>query len=195
MSQPPTPNGQKAPLNDNFPEIYLLKQQIAASLEIAFSQQGFAEPSVSLLRVACNVSLRTLYKHYPSKETMIVAALNFRHQRYITFLSTDLPEKGLAAVSHIFMQLEQWMIQFAPNGCMSMNALTAFPNNTLIRNAVSEHKRQVRDFLALHSLREDLANAIFILHEGVSSAWPLMGESVLNAAQESLLTLLRESQK
>ena len=64
----------------------MLKEEIAASLELAFSHYGFAEPSVAKLKTACNVSLRTLYKHYPSKEAMIVAALQHRHQRYLTFL-------------------------------------------------------------------------------------------------------------
>ena len=64
----------------------MLREQIAASLEVAFSQQGFAEPSVAQLKTACGVSLRTLYKHFPSKEAMIVGALEYRHQRYLDFL-------------------------------------------------------------------------------------------------------------
>ena len=64
----------------------IVKEKIAASLEKAFSQYGFAEPSVPQLKNACEVSLRTLYKYYPSKEAMIVAALEHRHQRYLSFL-------------------------------------------------------------------------------------------------------------
>ncbi|MEF1262780.1 TetR/AcrR family transcriptional regulator, partial [Vibrio harveyi] len=40
----------------------MLKEQIAANLEQAFSELGFAEPSVAQLKAACGVSLRTLYK-------------------------------------------------------------------------------------------------------------------------------------
>lgn len=34
----------------------MLKEQIAASLEQAFSELGFAEPSVAQLKTACGVS-------------------------------------------------------------------------------------------------------------------------------------------
>ena len=86
--------------------VVMLKHQIAASLEQAFSTHGFAEPNVAQLKAACNVSLRTLYKHYPSKEAMIVAALEYRHQRYLDFLLNDNPHKGIESVIHIFQKLE-----------------------------------------------------------------------------------------
>ena len=80
----------------------MLREQIAASLEVAFSQQGFAEPSVAQLKTACNVSLRTLYKHFPSKEAMIVGALEHRHHRYLNFLLENVPAGGLESMLDIF---------------------------------------------------------------------------------------------
>ncbi|MFT5788507.1 MAG: AcrR family transcriptional regulator [Shewanella sp.] len=170
----------------------MLREQIAASLEEAFSQYGFAEPSVAQLKTACNVSLRTLYKHYPSKEAMIVGALAYRHQRYLTFLLNESPACGVESVLHIFNKLEQWMKEFSPHGCLSMNAIAAFPDNPLISKAVKEHKEDVRQFLGLQSHREDLATALFLLHEGVSSAWPVLGRNAVTSAQKALLQLLEE---
>lgn len=172
----------------------MLKEQIAASLEQAFSELGFAEPSVAQLKSACGVSLRTLYKHYPSKEEMIVAALEHRHQRYLNFLLEDSPEAGIDSVQHIFNKLRLWMETFAPNGCMSMNALAAFPDNDVIKQTVKAHKDDVRCFLGKQSLREDLATALFLLHEGLSSAWPIVGDDALHSAQFSVLTLLSGEQ-
>ena len=170
----------------------MLKELIAERLEQAFSQYGFAEPSVAQLKTACDVSLRTLYKHYPSKEDMIVAALNNRHQRYLAFLSNNAPEDGLTAVLHIFSKLQQWMEEFAPNGCMSVSALGAFPDHALIKKTVKNHKIDVKNFLGKHSLQPDLATPLFLLHEGVSSAWPVLGDEVLHSAQQVILTLLDE---
>lgn len=56
------------------------QQQIAENLERAFSQKGFAEPSVAELKALSGVSMRTLYKYFPSKESMVVGALDYRHQ-------------------------------------------------------------------------------------------------------------------
>ncbi|MCL9775278.1 TetR/AcrR family transcriptional regulator [Vibrio methylphosphonaticus] len=168
-----------------------MKEQIAASLEQAFSEQGFAEPSVAQLKVACGVSLRTLYKYFPSKEDMIVAALEHRHQRYLNFLLADSPEKGVNAVLHIFNKLKQWMESYAQNGCLSMSAIAAFPEHAVINQTVKAHKEEVRRFLGGQSLRDDLAMQLFLLHEGVSNAWPIMGDETLKSAHATVLTLLK----
>ncbi|MFT5788801.1 MAG: AcrR family transcriptional regulator [Shewanella sp.] len=170
----------------------MLKQQIAASLEEAFSLYGFAEPSVAQLKVACNVSLRTLYKHYPSKEAMIVAALEYRHQRYLAFLLNESPSRGVESVVHIFNKLEQWMREYAPHGCLSMNAMAAFPDNQFISEAVKNHKQEVQQVLGFQSKREDLATALFLLHEGVSSAWPVLGQQAITSAKKALIQLIEE---
>lgn len=168
----------------------MLKQQIAARLEQAFSLYGFAEPSVAQLKTASEVSLRTLYKHYPSKEAMIIGALTYRHQRYLDFLQQDSPAAGIEAINHIFTQLKQWMQQYAPHGCMSMNAIAAFPDNAEIILAVKQHKQDVRQFLAQQSLRSDLATQLFLLHEGISSAWPLLGEEAIVSAHQTVKQLM-----
>ncbi|MCC4859199.1 TetR/AcrR family transcriptional regulator [Vibrio splendidus] len=171
----------------------MLREQIAASLEVAFSQQGFAEPSVAQLKTACNVSLRTLYKHFPSKEAMIVGALEHRHQRYLSLLLEDSRRSGYQAITHIFNKLQQWMEEYAPHGCLSMNALAAFPDNELINQAVIEHKKEVQALIAKQSQREDLASELFLLHEGVSSAWPVLGEEAVASAQNMVTKLLKET--
>ncbi|MEZ8317201.1 TetR/AcrR family transcriptional regulator [Vibrio splendidus] len=171
----------------------MLREQIAASLEVAFSQQGFAEPSVAQLKTACDVSLRTLYKHFPSKEAMIVGALEHRHQRYLSLLLEDSPRSGYQAITHIFNKLQQWMEEYAPHGCLSMNALAAFPDNELINQAVIEHKKEVQALMAKQSQRDDLASELFLLHEGVSSAWPVLGEEAVASAQNMVTKLLKET--
>lgn len=172
----------------------MLKDQIAASLEKEFSEHGFAEASVAQLKAACGVSLRTLYKHYPSKEEMIVGALQHRHQRYLNFLLEHSPKRGLGSIQHIFTMLGYWMAEYAPNGCMSVNALAAFPENNLVYQAVKTHKNDVQRFLGVQSLREDLAVPLFLLHEGVSSAWPVIGDEAIQSAQHTILALLSENQ-
>lgn len=168
----------------------MLKEQIAASLEQAFSELGFAEPSVAKLKTACGVSLRTLYKHYPSKEAMIIGALEHRHQRYLSFLSDGSSDEGLKAIEHTFDQLERWMTDFAPNGCMSLHALAAFPEHEGIEETVENHKQQVRQFLGKQALNDNLATPLFLLHEGVSSAWPLLGRDAVSAAKQTAKQLL-----
>ncbi len=161
----------------------MLKTQIAENLERAFSQLGFAEINVAQLKSSSGVSLRTLYRYYPSKEEMVVAALNNRHKRYLNFLSEDLPSPGEEAIVHIFNKLNMWMNENAPNGCMSISALNAFPENSTIKEAVEKHKKDVEYFLGKKSDRDALSTQLFLLHEGVTSAQPLIGDDALTSAQ------------
>ena len=169
----------------------MLKQQIAANLETTFGQFGFAESSVAQLQKASGVSLRTLYKYYPSKEDMIVAALESRHQRYLKLLEADISELGFPAIEHIFSRLKHWMQHSAPKGCMSMQALAAFPDNQQIADVVNQHKHELKLFLGQQSQRQDLATALFILHEGVSSSWPVLGDAAVKEAIEISHSLLK----
>lgn len=168
----------------------MLKKNIAAALEAAFSQHGFAEPSVAKLQKLSGVSLRTLYKHYPSKQSMIIAALEYRHDRYVSFLLDGSPAPSCDAVLHMFSRLAVWMEQYAPNGCLSVNALSAFPEDEVIRGAVQTHKRSVRQLLGEQSLNPSLANTLFLLHEGVSSAWPVIGDEAVTSAKQSIIRLI-----
>ena len=123
---------------------------------------------------------------------MVVAALDYRHQRYLDFLLNESPPPGIASIFHIFDRLEQWMKAFAPHGCMSMSAVAAFPDDPVIASSVQKHKQEVRHFLGQQSQREDLATAIFLLHEGVTSSWPVLGAKAIISAQRTLSTLLEE---
>ena len=64
---------------------------IATSLEACFVERGFVEPGVDALRDAAGVSLRTLYKYFPSREAMVVGALDHRHERYLSFIVEEAP--------------------------------------------------------------------------------------------------------
>ncbi len=167
-----------------------VKRQIAENLEKAFSQYGFAEPSVSQLQKACEVSLRTLYKYYPSKEEMIVAALEHRHQRYMDLLSQDKPENGLEAVFHVVGQLEEWMKHHAPHGCLSTLAVASFPDNEIISGVVTEHKQAVKAFLSELVGDEARGYQLYVIHEGISGTWPVMGRESIEVAKQMIVQLV-----
>ncbi len=178
----------------------MLQAQIAESLEGAFSDLGFAEPGVAQLKDACNVSLRTLYKHYPSKEAMIIGALEHRHQRYIGVLKDEIQDSSSGideTIEHIFDRLQDWMQHRAPNGCMSNNALAAFPHNEQIHQVVKDQKAEVRQLLGqllgLTDQHQALVTEFFLLHEGASIAWPLLGENAISAAKSAAHKLLQET--
>ena len=166
------------------------QEQIASCLEQTFTQRGFAEPSVAELKGASGVSLRTLYRYFPSKAAMVIGALDFRHSRYLVFLGDGEPPPGKASMVHLFGRLADWMQTYAPNGCLSLNALAAHPGNIEVRETTKRHKDALIQMMARRSGQPALSNELFLLHEGASAAWPLVGMHAIQAAQSAALKLL-----
>ncbi|WP_205747802.1 TetR/AcrR family transcriptional regulator [Desulforhopalus sp. IMCC35007] len=158
------------------------KEQIAARLEQAFNNRGFAEPSVAELQRASGTTLRTLYRHFPSKEAMVIGALHYRHARYFAFLAENEPPPGKDSIIHLFNRLAVWMTSYAPHGCLYLNALTSFPDNKNVRDATMRYKNELIQVMAVRSCRKDLSHELFLLHEGVSAAWPIVGKQAIHSA-------------
>lgn len=171
--------------------------KIAEGLEAAFAAEGFAAPGVDALRDAAGVSLRTLYRHYPSREAMVVGALDHRHRSYLAWLQRGMPEgPGAGPVLHVFRRLRPWMAERAPNGCLFVNALAEHPDSDAIREAVKRQKAETRALFADCLRRawpdigdEDcrrLGGALFVVHEGQTAATVTCGCA---EAGEAALTL------
>lgn len=155
--------------------------QIAQNLERQFSEMGFATQGVEALREGANVSLRTLYKYFPSREAMVIGALNHRDTAYAKWIGQD-DAKGTAHVLHVLVRLSDWLREISNTGCLFRNALAAYPESAPIRDAVLSHKSHVREMFRKRLLRvapacdvESLSEALFILHEGLTESARLIG--------------------
>ncbi len=173
------------------------KQRIARDLERSFAEHGFAEQGVGALRADADVSLRTLYKYFASREEMIVGALEHRDRAYFAWLAGG-PEGGVEHVLHPLVRLGDWLAEVANTGCLFMTALAEYPDSDAIRTVVLAHKTRLAEEFRLR-LRaaaperetEQLAETLFLLHEGMTQAARLQGrqkatESALRAARAAL---------
>jgi AcrR family transcriptional regulator len=168
-----------------------MMQKISAGLERSFAARGFAEPSVVALRDAAGVSLRTLYKYTPSRGDMVLAALEYRHQRYLTHVFDDLPTPPDHALDAILSRLEDWMNTEATHGCLFHAAVAADPGNSELRALLTRHKTEVAQRAsAACKLPEPV---LFVLIEGLIQAWPLQKDLAVDAARR-LAKGLRRSQ-
>ena len=166
---------------------------IASRLETCFVERGFIEPGVDALRDAAGVSLRTLYKYFPSRDAMVIGALQHRHDRYLSFIEHGAPARGTASIAYVFERVESWMTEECGMGCLFLNALAAHPSSKEIRETVTRQKDGTRSLMGRRSGRPELADALFLLHEGATAAWPIMGHEAIRTARNSALILLRET--
>ncbi|WP_245197509.1 TetR/AcrR family transcriptional regulator [Jiella mangrovi] len=156
--------------------------KIAAGLERAFARGGFAEPSVETLRDAAGVSLRTLYKYTPSRDDMVLAALENRHQRYLSHVFDGLPDNTEDATNAILARVGTWMAKEASHGCLFHAAVAADPNSDTLRRFLKRHKAEVASRAAAATGLEVAETELLVIVEGLTQAWPLHGDAAVEAA-------------
>ncbi|KKM14322.1 hypothetical protein LCGC14_1707320 [marine sediment metagenome] len=157
--------------------------KISEGLERAFASRGFAEPSVEDLRDAAGVSLRTLYKYTPSRAEMVLAALENRHQRYLTRVFDTLPIEPDQALDAILSRIGMWMETETSHGCLFHAAVAADPGSQPLRALLERHKAEVASRAAAATGLGGSDTALLLIIEGLTQTWPLRGEAAVEAAK------------
>lgn len=170
------------------------KQKIARNLDAQFAAMGFAAPGVDALREGADVSLRTLYKYYPSREAMVAGALEHRNDVYLEWIAGG-PEGTPEHTLHVFEKLGEWLGNVANTGCLFLNALAAYPEDDTVRAIAEHHKDCVRrefaarlEHIAPDSDIAELSEALLTIHEGQTDTAMVRGPEV---ATKSALRLAR----
>lgn len=167
-----------------------LKQRIARDLHQQFCEWGFAGLGVEALRKGADVSIRTLYKHFPSREAMIVGALEHRDTAYFDWLQGG-PTQGIDHILHPFLRLGDWLEMVSNTGCLFTNAMAEHPDSVAIAHVVKAHKARLEEVfhirlahIAPQQETGDIANTLFVLHEGMTVVAQLKGPKA--ATQQTL---------
>lgn len=167
--------------------------RISVGLEQAFASRGFAEPSVEDLRDAAGVSLRTLYKYTPSRDDMVLAALEHRHRRYLDHVFADLPADAELAVSAIMDRIGNWMAREASHGCLFHAAVAAAPQDQRLRTLLARHKTEVAARAAKASGLTGREVDLTLIMEGLTQSWPLHREEAVASAMRLSSALMHRA--
>lgn len=141
-----------------------------------FYQHGFHATGIDKLLRRAGVAKMTLYKHFKSKDELILAALRRRDElfrnwfmRRVEALADD--PRGRLAV--LFDVLEEWFVEPGYHGCMFINAAAEFSDcSHPIHGVSAEHKllmvRYVEELCETAGARDAgaLANQLVLLMEG-----------------------------
>ncbi|MFO1095391.1 MAG: TetR/AcrR family transcriptional regulator [Planctomycetaceae bacterium] len=111
---------------------------------------GFQAVGVDQVIAAAGVSKTTFYKHFESRDDLLVAAIRQRDtweaqafQESIVKLAGD---DGRARLLAMFDVLDDWFSSPDFRGCQFINAAAEFPNpHDPVHAAAAEHKRRNRD--------------------------------------------------
>jgi AcrR family transcriptional regulator len=142
----------------------------------AFYRNGFQATGMDRLAVETGVSKTSMYKHFRTKEELILAALRLRDEQFRNLLTrrlealADTPRGQLLA---LFDVLGEWFAQDDFRGCMFIKASAEYQERDHpIHVQSAEHKRLL--FVHARKLAEAagapdpaaLARALMLLEEG-----------------------------
>jgi len=123
---------------------------VHAAIEL-FYRHGFQAVGIDQIIAAAGVTKTTFYKHFESKDDLLVAAIRQRDEwemqawvKAVEKLAGDDPRGQLLA---FFDVLDIWFNAPDFRGCQFINAASEFPNpNDPVHAVAAEHKRKNRDF-------------------------------------------------
>ena len=160
------------------------QEKIASGLEAAFALHGFTQMGVDGLRDAAQVSLRTLYKYCPSKEDMIMLALEHRHNRYFVFMFEK--RSAQATPTALLDRVGEWMQDNHSQGCLFHDAVMSHPGSERIRAMYSRHKEEMAKAMEKQTGLHGQAGQLLLIHEGIVNSWPILGADAVSRAKSLL---------
>ena len=152
------------------------RQQLIDTALTLFYQSGIHSVGINEILAVSGIAKRTLYIHFESKEALIFAALQQRHEVFITWLEQKLAKttSDKQVIQTLFSALESWFCNKEPElgdfrGCFFINTSAEFSDiNSDIFTFCHHHKQQVKQVIANHltSKNSELIDAICIMKEG-----------------------------
>lgn len=111
----------------------------------AFYQNGFHATGMDTLVKETGISKTSMYKHFRTKEDLILAVLRLRDEHFRNWLYrrmeelADTPQEQLIAM---FDALEEWFAEAGYKGCMFIKASSEFQDSSHpIHKQSADHKR------------------------------------------------------
>lgn len=170
-------------------------EMITGALRI-FDAEGFRGIGIDRVIEPSGVSTRTLYKHFGSRDGLVIAVLEARHRAFMDLLEMD--DGGGDPVGALFDALQGWVEVHGSWGCMLLRARSEYASASgAIVSLVHQQKEAFRTEVARRVRtalgREDtqLTTQVWVLFEGATAAASVAGDSVISDAKAAALSLLR----
>ena len=153
--------------------------QIVEAAFKLFKERGFYATGVDLIMRTANVSKRTLYKYFPSKNDLIVTVLEHYRTTYKEHMHTLLDHQDMTSkekILAIFDDATSWFDDTNFHGCLAVNAMGEFSGkDQVIEDSCISFKRWEIEVLSNltkgfdEKSPDELAHKLFVLLEGMSA--------------------------
>jgi AcrR family transcriptional regulator len=195
--------GKLQPPRRNAPLV--ARDRILAAAHSHFHTFGIRATGVDTLIEAAGVAKATFYRHFPSKDALVLAWLSDWRSRWFYRVRDELEASGLPPdekLSHLFRLVAKWLQHEGFRGCAFQNTAVEIPDSThpsrvLVREYLDEIDAYLRDVVTAAGVSnpEALAGEIGVLLSGALSAGQARhSQAPVLAAGEATRRLLKAAQ-
>jgi len=146
------------------------KERILLTAHDLFYQDGIRATGVDKLIKKSGVTKVTFYRHYPSKNDLILAFLHYRHQRWMNWFTNALNNRNNQPDA-LIEALSEWFLEADYRGCAFINTVSElgqdFPEVVEISR---QHKKDmilaISKLLPKNNRRQSTADSIAIAIDG-----------------------------
>jgi AcrR family transcriptional regulator len=167
------------------------KEKLFQTAARLFYQHGYRAIGVDTIASESGIGKMTLYRHYPSKDDLIVAFLRESNEKFWEYFEQSIKDAPTAREKLLafFEALQNYVVTPACYGCPFINVASEYPEADYAGHQVAlEHKQSVRarfNQLAQEAgarQPEALANVLLLLMDGAYMAARMFGSSSSNPA-------------
>ncbi len=182
------------------------RQRILETADRLFYQEGVRAVGIDRIIAEANVAKMSLYKHFPSKDDLILAVLKYREEGVLEFFRSAMGRHGKKAKNSLrafFAALKEWFETPGFRGCAFQNAAVELADPAHAGTEfVRGHKQRFSEFL--HGLVEEavgksaakVAPAVFLLVEGAVMTAVIQGTpDAADVARDAALKLVGEEKR
>lgn len=127
------------------------RERILVAAHALFYKEGIRATGIDKIIEQAPVSKLTFYRQYASKDDLIRAYLDFRHEKWISWFQTSLEQArgaGLLPVDALVSTLKDWFSSPDFRGCAFLNAAAELgSSDPKILETVRQHKQDMASVL------------------------------------------------
>lgn len=152
-----------------------------------FYHNGINSIGINEILKSSGVAKRTLYNDFSSKDALVLAALQQRHERFMHWLESKISgmKDDSELIQNLFHGLGSWFDNQEPElgdfrGCFFINTSAEFSDpDSDIAHFCYEHKQQVRHMIQRYLSSDNplLLETICVLKEGAITTAYMSGDS------------------
>jgi AcrR family transcriptional regulator len=180
------------------------RQRILETADRLFYENGIRTVGIDRIIAEAGVAKMSLYKHFASKDELILAVLKYREAKVMEFLGAALERHGKRTkdkVRAMFAALKDWFESPGFRGCAFQNATVELANpDHAGTQFVRAHKQRFQAFLArlieesCGKAASKVAPAVGLLVEGAIVTAVIQGlPDAIDVARDAALKLVAEA--